>query len=80
MNYSTFYLHDTIISVTNLSELAHCVCALTHNKSYRSGSSCVKISVTEGGKGDTTQHFRIYTGTPKQIFSVIKRREGQNVG
>ena len=28
--------------------------ALTHNKSYRKKGSCVKISVTEGGKSDTT--------------------------
>ncbi|MFC1981827.1 hypothetical protein ACFLVN_06290, partial [Chloroflexota bacterium] len=37
--------------------------ALTHNKSYRKMGSCVRISVTEGGKGDTTQHYGIRTGT-----------------
>jgi hypothetical protein len=51
---------------------------LTHNKkSYRKGGSCVKISVTEGGKGDTTQHNGICTGTKKPIFSDIKRRKGE---
>jgi RNase P protein component len=50
--------------------------ALTHNKSYRKGSSCVKISVTEGGKGDTTQHNRIRRRIKEAVFSSIKRREG----
>jgi len=50
--------------------------ALTHNKSYREGGSCVKISVTEGGKGDTTQHTGIRTGIKESIFWGIKRKEG----
>jgi len=54
--------------------------ALTHNNSYPKKGSCVKISVTEGGKSDTTQHNGIHTGTTKPIFSVIKRREGQDAG
>jgi hypothetical protein len=54
--------------------------ALTHNKGYRKRCRCVKISVTEGGRGDTTQHYRIRTGTKEPIFWGIKRREGQDIG
>ena len=51
---------------------------LTHNKSYRKGSSCVKISVTEGGKGDTTQHIGICTGTTDpDILQASKEEKGK---
>ena len=54
--------------------------ALTHNKSYRKWYRCVKISVTEGGEGDTTQHTGIRPGTTEPIFRGNKGREGQAVG
>jgi hypothetical protein len=38
------------------------------------------LSGAEGGKGDTTQHNGIRTGTTKSIFLVTKRREGQDAG
>jgi hypothetical protein len=64
-----------------ISEWVSCQgAALTHNKSYRKEGGCVKISVTEGGKGDKTQHIRIRTGTTKPIFWGFKDREGQDVG
>jgi hypothetical protein len=67
-----------IKSNTNAIRCQHS--ALTHNKSYRKEGGCVKISVTEGGKGDKTQHIRIRTGTTKPIFWGFKDREGQDVG
>ena len=64
-----------------------CVCSLTHNKSYRKRYSCVKISVTEGGKGDTpacrnalrragtTQHRRIRPCGSGAVFPGPKKKK-----
>jgi hypothetical protein len=56
---------------------------LNHNKCYRKGSGCVKISVTEkryGGSGDTTQHFGICSGNKGEVFESFKNGEGEDTG
>ena len=39
--------------------------------------SCVKISVTEGGEGDTTQHNGICTVIKKPVFWALKEEKGK---
>ena len=53
---------------------------MTHSHSYRKWYSCARISVSQGGKGDTMQRVGIYTGTVKPIFPGLRRREGQDDG